>query len=82
MAHIVVGIIPDISYRGFHNAVDANAFVVREAGWQTAAIRISPTGISETVSAIDAVWNRINPDYPIERIFRRGKRYRIKQCTI
>jgi putative ABC transport system permease protein len=34
-----------------------------------ASIRISPENKAETLSRLDAVWDRVIPDYPIEREF-------------
>lgn len=44
-------------------------FVVRPAGVETAAIRVSGSNISETVGQIDEVWNRLHPDFPLVRSF-------------
>ncbi|UCH10072.1 MAG: FtsX-like permease family protein, partial [Fidelibacterota bacterium] len=66
----VVGVVGDVNMLGFHNQIRPMAFFMPEEMVQgVASIRISSGNQSETLSQIDAVWNRIIPDYPVDREF-------------
>ena len=67
----IVGVVKDVNMLGFHNQIRPMAFLMPEemSRGSTASIRIAPENQSGILSQIDAVWNRVIADYPIEREF-------------
>jgi putative ABC transport system permease protein len=66
----IVGVVEDVNILGFHNKIRPMAFFMPEEMVRgVASIRISPENKAETLSRLDAVWDRVIPDYPIEREF-------------
>ncbi|MFC1484351.1 FtsX-like permease family protein [Candidatus Neomarinimicrobiota bacterium] len=66
----IVGVVGDVNILGFHNKIRPMAFFMPEEMVRgVASIRISAENTAETLSQIDATWDRVIPDYPIEREF-------------
>ena len=65
----IVGIVPDINYRGFQNSVRPLMFLWLESGYQNMLVRIESGAPADVVDRIDRTWAGIVPDYPIERRF-------------
>ena len=65
----IVGVVPDINYRGFQNSVRPLMFLWLEPGYQRMLVRIESGAPADVVDQIDRTWAGIVPDYPIERRF-------------
>ena len=65
----IVGVIEDVNFLGFHNQIHPTSLFMPEEVPRVASIRISTKDLPTTLSEIDAVWNRILPEYPIDRTF-------------
>ena len=65
----IVGILPDQNFLGLHNKIKPMAFFIEPAINTTASLRVRGNDLAATLADIDAVWERINPDYPIQRKF-------------
>lgn len=65
----IVGVAEDVNFLGLHNQIHPTTFFMPEEVPQIASIRISIKDLPTTLSQIDAVWNRILPEYPIDRTF-------------
>jgi putative ABC transport system permease protein len=66
----IVGVVKDVNMLGFHNQIRPMAFFMPENMVRgVASIRIAPENQLVTLRQIDAVWNRIVPEYPIDREF-------------
>lgn len=65
----IVGVTSNVNFLGFHHQIRPIAFFMPEEVPQVASIRVSTEDLPTTLSQIDAVWDRVLPDYPIEREF-------------
>ena len=65
----IVGVVPDINYRGFQNHVRPLMFLWFERGYRNMLVRIESGAPANVVDQIDRTWTEIVPDYPIERRF-------------
>lgn len=65
----IIGVIPDVNFLGFHNELKPIVFFNRPESRRIASIRIEGEAIPETLVAIDEVWDRVVPAYPIHRRF-------------
>ncbi|MEE8371904.1 MAG: FtsX-like permease family protein [Sphingomonadales bacterium] len=65
----VVGVVPDINYRGFQNRVRPLMFMWIEENYRYMLVRIESGAPANVVDQIDSIWAKIVPDYPIKRVF-------------
>lgn len=65
----VVGVVPDVNYRGFQNHIRPLMFLWIESGYQRMMVRIERGAPANVVERIDETWSRIVSDYPIDRYF-------------
>ncbi|UCD38014.1 MAG: ABC transporter permease [Fidelibacterota bacterium] len=65
----IIGVAEDVNFLGFHNQIHPTAFFMPEEVPRVASIRFSSGNLPATLGEIDAVWNRILPEYPIDRTF-------------
>ncbi len=65
----IVGVTEDVNYLGFFTKLRPFALKMPADRPNIASIRISTDDIPAALAAIDAVWNRLLPQYPIERLF-------------
>ena len=65
----IVGIVPDINYRGFQNRIRPLMFFGLESRFSTMLVRIEAGAPTDVFDKIDSAWSQIVPDYPIERRF-------------
>lgn len=69
LEHRVVGVVEDFNFLGFFNGLKPIAFIDQLNRTRLASMRIAPDNIPATLAEIDAVWNRLAPEYPINRKF-------------
>ncbi len=65
----IVGVTPDQNFLGFHNEIKPIVFANRPGNQRTASLKLAGREIPQTLAAIDATWDRLVPEYPIERRF-------------
>jgi putative ABC transport system permease protein len=65
----IVGVIPDQNFLGFHNEIKPIVFANRPENQRVASLKLKGENITQTLEAIDATWERLVPEYPIERQF-------------
>ncbi|MFC1542972.1 ABC transporter permease [Candidatus Neomarinimicrobiota bacterium] len=65
----IVGVFEDVNFLGPHTQIRPTAFYMPEEVPQVASIRVSTENLPTTLNQIDAVWDRVLPDYPIDRGF-------------
>ncbi len=63
---VIVGVMADQNFLGLHNSVKPLIFQVNPKYYQTASIRIMGLNFTQTMAKIEAVWKKVNPDYPIQ----------------
>ncbi len=64
----IVGVVEDQNFLGLHNNVKPFMFYV-DADRYYGAVRLSPDNINQTIREIEAVWDRVIPDYPMQSKF-------------
>jgi len=67
--YTIVGLVPDQNFLGLHNKIKQILFFMNKDSHRIGSIKISPDQVNETLQSIDEVWNRVVPDYPIQRRF-------------
>lgn len=67
--HTIVGTVPDRNFLGLQNKVKPMAFTLEPSSLQTASLRVRGENLSQTLRDIEGVWDRVNPDYPIQLRF-------------
>lgn len=66
-AYTIVGVMPDQNFRGFHNTVQPLVFYHAPAALDIASLRIEAgVPMPRVVSEIEARWDEIVPEYPIQ----------------
>jgi putative ABC transport system permease protein len=65
----IVGVTSNVNFLGFHHKIRPIAFFMPEEVPEVVSIRISTEDLPTTLRQIDAVWDRVLPEYPIEREF-------------
>jgi len=63
---MIVGVMADQNFLGLHNNIKPIVFRVNPKNFHTASIRIRGENFTESMEQIEAVWQRVNPDYPIQ----------------
>ena len=69
LEHRVVGVVEDFNFLGFFNPLKPIVFSDRSSRMRLASLRISGDDVPGTLAAIDAAWDRLAPEYPINRRF-------------
>lgn len=67
--YTIVGVLPDQNYLGFHNRIKPTVFMMSPGGRRFAAVRVEGVAMGQTLSAVEAVWQELIPDYPIQSTF-------------
>jgi putative ABC transport system permease protein len=67
--HTIVGTLPDRNFLGLQNKVKPMVFTLEPQTLKTASLRVRGENLSQTVQDIEGVWDRVNPDYPIQLRF-------------
>ena len=69
MEYHIVGVLPDQNFLGFHNEIKPIVFANRPENQRIASLKLTGDNITQTLADIDATWERLVPEYPIERRF-------------
>lgn len=65
----VIGVVKDFHYKSLYEKVETAVLqIYPPANWKV-AVKLERAGISGTVKAVEAVWNRFSPEYPMEYRF-------------
>ncbi|WP_420429902.1 ABC transporter permease [Kordiimonas sp.] len=64
----IVGVMRDQNFLGFHNKVKPFLFYIDDNRYY-ASIRIGGAGFDRIIEDVEAAWNRVNPDYPMQSEF-------------
>lgn len=64
--YTIVGVVPDQNIQGFHNSLKPMMFWYRPNFFRVASIRVTSAKMSQALVDIEAVWNEIVPDYPMQ----------------
>jgi putative ABC transport system permease protein len=65
----IVGVIPDRNFLGFHNEIKPIVFANRPQNQRTASLKLKGQNITYTLAEIDSTWDRLVPEFPIEKRF-------------
>ena len=68
-AYTIVGIMPDQNFQGFHQQVKPTAFYHYPDELRYASIRVRGDTLADTLIEVEAVWDDVIPDYPIQSEF-------------
>jgi len=66
---IIVGVLPTQNITGLFNADKPWIYIYHEPGLRIGSIRISGGNMLETVEAVEDIWKRVVPEYPIQGQF-------------
>ncbi len=64
----IVGVVENQNILGFHNNVKPFTFNV-QSGQRVGTVRFTPIGVQQTLQDIEAVWDRVIPNYPMQSKF-------------
>jgi putative ABC transport system permease protein len=67
--HTIVGVVPAVNFHGFHNSIKPMMYFADREYFRIASIRIKPSNMVATISAVERVWEEVIPDYPIQGKF-------------
>ena len=65
----IVGTMADQNFKGLHNKIKPMVFLLEPDSHRVASIRVRGENLSQTLAAIEKVWEQVNPDYPIQQRF-------------
>ncbi|MEX0297862.1 MAG: ABC transporter permease [Kordiimonas sp.] len=68
-ASTIVGVIKDMQLRSARDDIDPSVFLVDEGADFILNIDLAPNEIPTTVADIEAIWNRLIPDFPLSQFF-------------
>jgi len=68
-AYTIVGIMPDQNFQGFHQQVKPTVFYHYPDELRYASIRVRGDTLADTLVEVEAVWDDVIPDYPIQSEF-------------
>jgi putative ABC transport system permease protein len=77
-AYTIVGVFPNRNFQGFHNEIKPTALLMLPQsdaspgpdGYRFGSIRVSGSvGLADTLGEIEAVWESLIPDYPLQSEF-------------
>ena len=66
--YTIVGVVENQNFLGFHNQLKPFTFMV-QSGQRVGAVRFNPTNVQQTLLDVEAVWDRIIPNYPMQSSF-------------
>jgi putative ABC transport system permease protein len=66
---VIVGVMANRNFKGLHNREKPYVFRYIKEDFRTAAVRIQSKNVKSTLAAIDASWQQVVPNYPIQRMF-------------
>jgi len=66
---VIVGVVPTQNIVGMFSPDKPWVYMYQPEVFRTASLRISGTGILEAVGQVEATWDRVIPDYPIQGRF-------------
>lgn len=66
-AFVVAGVADDANFQGFHNELKPFIYRVEPGNFSTLLIKYDPTQQTQVEAGIEAVWNRVLPEFPIIR---------------
>lgn len=67
--YTIVGSMPDQNFKGLHNKIKPLVFLLSPESTRVASIRVRGENLVQTLADIEAVWEQVNPDYPIQQRF-------------
>src|SRR5690349_3583380 len=62
----VIGVVKDFHYKSLHETVEPAALHIYPPAYSKVAVKLKGSGLASSVAAIESVWNRFSPDYPLE----------------
>ena len=65
----VVGVVKDFHFQSLQHAIDPIVFQIRQSWFNYVSVRISTEEVSQTVAAVEGVWQRFSPGRPLEYFF-------------
>jgi putative ABC transport system permease protein len=65
-AYTIVGVLPDQNFLGFHNQIKPMAFHISPFAYRIASIKMEGVAMGEALGQIEAIWEELIPDYPIQ----------------
>lgn len=66
--YTIVGVVENQNFLGFHNKIKPFTFRV-ETGQPYGAVRFNPVNVQQTLLDIEATWDRVIPNYPMQTRF-------------
>lgn len=64
--YTIVGVIPDQLFQGFHNEIKPVVFINLPRVFRQAAIRADASRLAEVRQDVEAAWDRLITDYPVQ----------------
>ena len=65
----VIGVVKDFNYKSLYDKVETAVLqIYPNAAWKV-AVKVKTSGIDNSIRAVEKVWNRFSPDYPLEYSF-------------
>ena len=64
----IVGVVENQNFLGFHNKLKPFTFKV-QSGQRVGAVRFKPVDVQQTLQDVEAVWDRVIPNYPMQSRF-------------
>ncbi len=68
-SYTIVGVIEDQNIYGLQNEIVPFVYFAREASYRHASVKLGANASEQTIRDIEAVWKRINPEYPFQARF-------------
>jgi len=65
----IIGVVKNFNYRGLQQSVQPMVMRIETWGWGYISIKVSTAKLPETISAIEANWNKTIPNRPFEYSF-------------
>jgi ABC-type antimicrobial peptide transport system permease subunit len=65
----IIGIMKDFNFKSLHKPIEPIIFWVNRDLWGFVFIRIAPGNVERSISEIKKVWEKYNPDFPMDLKF-------------
>ncbi len=65
----IAGVVPSQNFQGFHNQIKPIVFIIEPSKYRVASIRLAATELDRALTDIEAVWEKVVPEYPIQTQF-------------
>ncbi len=65
----VIGVVKDFNFRSLHQKIEPLVLDIKPEWSWTAAIRIAPNGVANTLSFVQTQWRALEPDLPLSYRF-------------